>query len=260
MTEVRRVPGPSSPLEGRSGKIVAVIALAILIAIAKPWGGPTPGPAARAVVPSPSASAATGSSVPGIANYDPYVFGLYEPNPAWELWPAGFLVSFGFATRIEGMTAGAAGPSASPDGSPSAGPGSPPPAATPPPTVADAADPVWPARITISSGSHLSLVGVNTPLEYDLAQATLARRDPSGGLTSVPLIRPPSPWPVHFTILAIDDGNGRDPKVSWPPGMYVLDLRFVPGAIEREVEIVIEGTASGGATSTPEASAAVAAP
>ena len=58
MSDLIRVPGPSSPLEGRSAKVIAVIAIGILVAIVKPWATITPGPAAPRA--SPSASLARG--------------------------------------------------------------------------------------------------------------------------------------------------------------------------------------------------------
>ena len=33
--------------------------------------------------------------------FDFGVFEGYEPQPAWEIWPAGYAVSFGFAMRID---------------------------------------------------------------------------------------------------------------------------------------------------------------
>jgi hypothetical protein len=194
-----------------------------------------------------------------LQNYDPDVFGLYEPTPAWELWPAGFLVSFGFSTRIESLTVGSDAPSAPPDGSPQpsspADPGTPGPAGSPGGGGTGTSEPVWPATITVSSGTHLSMFGINTPLGSRVASVTLSRREPTGGLTRVPIVRPPSPWPVHFTIIAMDDGNGRDPRKSWPPGEYLLDLDFEPGQVARRVAILIDGPDDGSA-SPPGSSAA----
>jgi hypothetical protein len=172
------------------------------------------------------------------------VFGLYEPTPNWELWPAGYLVSFGFATRIESGTAASPQPVAP---SSSASPAPPEPSGSasslnPPGASGDpqAAQPVWPSTIRFSSGSHLSLLGINTPVGYAVTEVTLTRTDPSGLETNVETVLPPSPWPAHFTVVAIDAGNGRDPKESWPPGTYVFRLQFEPGAISRHIEIVID--------------------
>ena len=236
-----RVPGPSSPLEGRSGKVIAVIVIGVMVAIIKPWGTITPGPATSSTVPSPAPTVLPTPSVEEVPNYDPEVFGLYEPTPNWELWPAGYLVSFGFATRIEGGRVASPAPSGSPGvagaGASPASSGSP----DRPVSSRDAsAGPVWPATIRFSSGSHLSLLGINTPLGYAVSSIELTRTDPDGIRTDVATVRPPSPWPAHFTVVAVDAGNGRDPKESWLPGRYLFDLVFEPGPISRSIEIVID--------------------
>ena len=97
--------------------------------------------------------------------------------------------------------------------------------------------------IRFSSGSHLSLLGVNTPLGYAVTEVTLTRRDPMGLETDVATVLPPSPWPAHFTVVAIAAGNGRDPMESWPPGSYEFLLEFEPGSISRNIEIVIDAPA-----------------
>ena len=172
------------------------------------------------------------------------MFGPDEPTPNWELWPAGYLVSFGFATRIDSATAASPQPvapssstsPAPPEPSGSAGSPNPPGGSGDP----QATQPVWPSTIRFSSGSHLSLLGINTPLGYAVTEVTLTRDDPSGLETDVATVLPPSPWPAHFTVVAIDAGNGRDPEESWPPGTYVFRLQFEPGAILRHIEIVID--------------------
>jgi hypothetical protein len=252
MSDLSRVPGPSSPLQGNSARLLAVVLVGVLVAVIKPWGSSTPDAAADASSAIPSASVAPSPSVLRIANYDPGVFGIHEPAPDWELWPAGYLVSFGFATRIDSL---AAGTEASP--TPSAPPPPSAPAASTAPVPADAQEPIWPATIVVSPGNHLALLAINTPLGYQVVKATLSRRGSTGRMTPVPTVRPPSPWPDHFTIIAMDDGNGRDPKESWPPGDYVVDLQFEPGAITRRVEILVEGPPFGGGTAPASPAAGV---
>ena len=41
---------------------------------------------------------------------------------------------------------------------------------------------------------------------------------------------------------------GAIPMESWPPGRYVFRLQFEPGAISRNIEIVIEAPATPTAT------------
>jgi hypothetical protein len=209
-----------------------VILIAVILAILKPWSEPTPeGAAIASTPPTPSAE----PSSDAIANYNPDVFGVYEPAPDWELWPAGYLVSFGFAMRVEGgmesppPAAAQPGPSASPTARSSARP-------TPVPRGAD--EPRWPSTITITASSHLALVGINTPLGYRVA-ATLVRLEPDGTTTPYGVLRLPSPWPTHFTVIAMDDGSATTPRESWPTGRYRLHLRIDPGPIVRDIEIVI---------------------
>jgi hypothetical protein len=236
MSDMIRVPGPSSPLEGRSAKIIAVIVIGVLVAIIKPWGTSAPDSAARPspVLPSPSRTPAP--SFPAVANYDPEVFGIYEPEARWELWPAGYLVSFGYAIRIDSVTTGTSagiGPSLAP---PSAS--VPPP--TPVPSKPPDGGPIWPSIITVSSGSHITLLAVNTPRSYSIESIRVARIDAAAHQSEVAIVRPPSPWPDHFTIIGIDQGNGRDARADWPPGHYRVEMRFSPGPIERSVDILID--------------------
>ena len=252
MSDMIRVPGPSSPLEGRSAKVIAVIVIGVLVAIIKPWGTIAPGPASPPTLPTASLSLVSAAPALAIRNYNPEVFGLYEPTPNWELWPAGFLVSFGFATRIEGGAPASPQPTVAPSGSTSGVPKPAAPAGSAGSPVASddqrAAAPVWPSTIRFSSGSHLSLLGINTPLGYAVSSVTLTRTDPGGLETNVATVRPPSPWPAHFTVVAVDAGNGRDPEESWPPGRYVFNLRFEPGDISRSIEIVIDAPTTPTAT------------
>jgi hypothetical protein len=97
MSDLTKVSGPSSPLQGNSARLLAVILVGVLVAVIKPWGSSAPGPAADASSAVPSASTAASPTVVRIANYEPGVFGIHEPAPDWELWPAGYVVSFGFA-------------------------------------------------------------------------------------------------------------------------------------------------------------------
>jgi hypothetical protein len=233
MNDLTKVTGPSSPLEGTSAKVIAVVLVAILVAILKPWAGPTP-PAATVASAPPRPPTQPSAAV--IAHYDPGVFGAYEPAPDWELWPAGHLVSFGFAMRVNG------GPRTPPVAAGSPVPGTsetPRVTARPTPTRAVPDEPAWPSEITITASSHLALVGINTPLGYRV-NATLVRYEPDGTTTSYRVIKLPSPWPTHFTVIAMDDGSGRAPRESWPTGRYRLHLRFDPGPIVRDIEIVID--------------------
>ena len=248
MDDLTPVKGPSSPLEGRSAKVIAVIVIGILVAIVKPWGTTTQAPLARATV-APTAVAATpraGSPTPfdAFANYDHELFGIYEPEPAWELWPAGYLVSFGYAIRIGSTDAEPSPPPAPPAASRSP--------ERPVASLVATADPAtdepnWPATISIADGNHLGLIGVNMPLGYRLVTIAIARLDPDGSEHPLEVVTPESQWPSHFTVIGLAAGSGREAVENWPSGHYRLDLEFEPGPISRSIEIVIsDGTRTDG--------------
>jgi hypothetical protein len=76
-----------------------------------------------------------------------------------------------------------------------------------------------------------------------------------GHTEDVPVVIPPSPWPSHFTVIAVDDGFGTTRMAFWPPGRYRLDLTIEPGHIERSIEVRVEGPASTPSTPAPAPSA-----
>jgi hypothetical protein len=240
MTETRRVPGPSSPLSGNEGRLIAVIVVAVLVAIVKPWDVAT-APAAQASRPTStiSVTAAPTPTEEPVA-FDFRSFQGFEPPPAWELWPAGNLVSSGFAMRIDTEPA-EPGPSGHPAASPSPGaPGSPPPGSSPAPPTPRIAPSSWPQRMVITSGSRLYLLGLNRPLETTVRIVDLVRYGDDGSTTPMSVVLLPSPWPDHFTILAMGSGDGTDRQIAWPPGRYRLDTVIDPGGIERSIEILID--------------------
>jgi hypothetical protein len=249
MDDLKRVNGPASPLEGRSAKVIAVILVGILVAIIKPWGTTVPMPVAQATapVPSPSPTAASQAPFDPLALYDHEVFGIHEPAPRWELWPAGYLMTFGFAMRIDSAIPGSAPASTAPSA------GAPPSKAPRPSTRPGPGEPAWPASINLTAGSHLSLIGINTPLGFTVSAVRLARLDAAGVATPVAVVKLRSRWPSHFTVVGMDDGGGLEARASWPPGRYRLDLEIEPGPILRTVEIVLDGpsTDDPGASTDP---------
>lgn len=226
-----------------SGLLAGIVALAVLIAIAKPWavGGSgsaaQPGESGAAVSPlaSPSqdpefvADPAAGFSSRA---YDPKIFGFREPAAAWGIWPAGFLVTFGFVIQVpDGPAAGTLPPSFDPGPRPS----EPVPSATEPggePAIA------WPAGFEVPEGNHLLLIGINMPPGHTVTDAVLSRLDAGGAEVPVPIERLKSPWPSHFVVVAMAGGTGGLLDV-WPPGHYRLDATFGPEGIARSVEIIV---------------------
>jgi hypothetical protein len=217
---------PQFFLEGRGNKILGLLVVALLVALIKPWGlagtAPEPSQAVQASL-TPSFPPSTPNPEDLVSRvYDPLIFGDKELRPTWGLWPAGYLVSFGFAMRAEPSTPPKVGPA--PTG--------------PSP---ETATPVWPAAIDIPTGNHMLLIGINTPLGYSLDQIALVRNTPDGS-TVVPVERLPSPWPSHFTVIALDNRDTTDRLDFWPPGDYQLGLTIDPGPIDRSIEIRVEAS------------------
>ena len=211
MTDLTRVPGPSSPLQGNSGKIVTVILVGILVAVIKPWGGAPIAAPAVTPTPAPSAPPTSAASAAAPEAFDFGVFEGFEPQPAWEIWPAGREISFGFAMKVDADIA-AAESEANASAAPSAG-AAPDGSATPRPSPTPSADPAagpptWSNAITISPASTLTVVAINMPLAFDIPAVEITRRDGTGQRVAVPAVRLPSPWPDHFLVLGLDDGIG----------------------------------------------------
>ena len=225
MSDLKPVPRPSVPLDGRGSQVLAIIALAIALAFLKPWGSAgAPAPSAAPMAkgsPSPSPIKTANPLDADSRLYDPLIFGDKELRATWGLWPAGYMVSFGFAMRAE--------PSSAAPGGPSASPGS-----------RDAATPVWPEAIDIPFGNHLLLMGVNTPIGFTVDGIHLSRKRTDGRREDVPIVRLPSPWPSHFNVIGIDDGYSVSRTSFWAPGLYRLGLVIEPGTIERSIDIRIE--------------------
>lgn len=241
MNDMTSVTGPSSPLEGRSAKVIAVVVIAVVVALIKPWNSSAPPPIARATpgAPTPSPTPASPTPFDPFANYDHELFGIYEPAARWELWPAGYVDTFGFAMRIDSAGADLASTSSEPaspgaSGGPSAG------------------QPIWPARINLTAGGHLSMVGINTPLGFTITWIWVSRLEEDGAETPIAIVYAPSRWPEHFTVIGMDDGN-QEPRESWPPGRYRLDLAIDPGGIVRSVELDVGQTVTdpGGPSAAP---------
>jgi hypothetical protein len=224
--------------------VAAFLLGAVVVAILKPWGWG--GAGAVAVIPSPqnsvepslaaSISPARGPSEGGFhgLDYDPAIFGIHEPAPTWGIWPAGYLVTFGFVIQLSGLdtppSSGNPEASASPNGSLL-------PSASQLPRASQSDAPLWPERFDVPEGNHLFLIGVNMPNGYSLAGRDLLRLGADATYSSIPLTEMASPWPAHFAVVGIADASGR--LVVWEPGVYRLELTFDPGGLSRPIEIHI---------------------
>jgi hypothetical protein len=252
MSELKPVSRPPFLLDGRGGIALVAVVIALLVVLVKPWGtGTSPGlatiPTAEPTATATPTAAPTPLASPtldvgdGVSRpYDPLIFGDKELQPTWGLWPAGYLVTFGFAMNTEPTAA----PAASPAGSPSR-------------ASLDPGAPLWPEAIDIPLGNHLLLIGVSTPRGYRVDTVSLTRSTLDGGTEDVPTVRPPSPWPTHFTVIGIDVGRGSARTAFWTPGTYELSLTIEPGAIARTVEVRVDRPPTpGGSQVAPSARAA----
>jgi hypothetical protein len=215
MAKVQPVPKAPSPFGGRGGTVAALVGIALLLAVVKPWGsatdrtGPSPSPSAG---PSAAATLSVGRDAAGVD-----FFGPFEPTPEWSIWPAGYFVSVMYVARA-------------PDGAPRASHG---PASTPPPALA------WPARIDVGPQDHLLWLGIDTPRGRTLDSAVLRRvdRDRTERLVATRLIA--SPWPSHFSVVALAGGSADGALAVWQAGDYDLELAVSPGDVRRTIKIHI---------------------
>lgn len=248
MAEVRRVTGPGSPLSGRDGRVVAIVVVGILIAIIKPWGGassPTD-PAASPIV-LPSASTATSPERSAVTDdaFDFGVFAGFEPQPAWEIWPAGREISYGFAMRVDpGGTHQSPAPGASTRPDDPLDPGPP---------------PEWSQTITISPASTLTVVAINLPLAYRIPSMHLYRTDGGEAPVEVPIAMVPSPWPDHFLVVGMAGDDGRA-RAAWPVGEYALRLDIEPGGFTRTIAIEVKPMPRASPAASPAGVSASSAP
>jgi hypothetical protein len=242
VAELRPVAGPSSPVLRHVRRLIIVLVLGLLVAIAKPWGTGIGPSTASAPLPTVAPTPATTSTpAPVAGTYDFLAFGTNEPPPGWELWPAGRLASFTYAMRIDMAvvilpTAGpsAIGQAASPSPTPS-------PTAIGNPSAAGV--PVsWPT-IRVPSGNILDLIGINCPRGYTVHVTGLTRIEPDGSFTAVRALLGTSPWPDHFTTVGYAPDPTQDAMTPWPAGHFRLELTIDPGAVDRTLDIVIESPA-----------------
>jgi hypothetical protein len=227
MADLKRVMPPGRKPDRWLPAWIAAITFIVLVAIAKPWGrGAAPLPA----FPSASVATPAASRLAGRGRYDPALFGQDAPDPAWQLWPAGYVVDFGLAGPVTMTTESSASPSAPP--SP---PGRrPPPSASPAPSF-DGGDP-----IRIGQADNLVVLGINTPADVDVVQFRLTRLE---GTTSVvvPIVVLATPWPVHyFHVIGIESPDASDVLGSWRAGIYRLSLIGGDGVLIRSVVVSID--------------------
>jgi len=237
VTELTPVRLGRSGVDG-AGRLLATFLLGgLLVAIIKPWGSGTA--AVRPETsPQPLAAASASSSPEDVVgfsalDYDLAIFGSHEPASAWEIWPAGYLVTFGFVIQLSGEEGRSGSPAAA---TPTATPASP--RSSP---IQLGSGPVWPARFDVPEGNHLFLIGVDMPQGFGLSSHELLRIQSDGTFTTIASAELPSPWPSHFAVLGIRDPSALSDTrlIVWPNGDYRLQLGFEPGGFSRSILIHI---------------------
>ena len=92
-------------------------------------------------------------------------------------------------------------------------------------------------RIDITSGNHLLVLGISTPVGYQVAGDRTLRVETDGASSPVETELLPTPWPDHFTVIGI---RSRAPDGSlpvWPAGRLPARLETEPGgdpAVDRD--------------------------
>jgi hypothetical protein len=230
MGDLRRVvPSGRKPDRWLPASIAAVTFL-VLIAIAKPWGrGATP-PVAFPSAAVPAGPTAQATRPPGRGRYNPALFGQDAPDPAWQLWPAGYVVDFGLAGPVT-MGADVSPPAPTRQAStPRLTP-------SPPPTLAPYGSAV---PIRIGQADNLVVLGINTPADVDVVQFRLSRFV-AEKMVVVPIVVLPTPWPVHhFHVIGMESPDASDLLGRWQTGVYRLTLLGDGGVVIRSVVVSID--------------------
>src|SRR5688572_3057520 len=103
MAEVRRVPAPRSPLDGRWRPAAAALGVVLATLVLKPWeGSPGPAPLPHAT-PWPSAPPLEHTDPSAWRAWDQATLGATPPEPAWELWAAGRTTRIRFVGPADGF-------------------------------------------------------------------------------------------------------------------------------------------------------------
>lgn len=226
MTETQRVPAPRVPLGGRADLAALILVTVLTVLITKPWGWGTPAEALAPAAPSPSVEVPP-APTPFEAGYayEQGIFGPFQPDPEWSIWPAGFFVTVLYVTREATQ--------AQPD---DVLPTPRTPQATPAATPATG----WPELITIGPGDHLLWLGINTPEEWLVREAVVWRLEPGGTRSAVPVIRLPSGWGPHLAVVGIPIVPGSDRLAIWPKGRYEVEVSLDPGPTTRTFRVNVQ--------------------
>jgi hypothetical protein len=231
MAEFERVPLRPRPRRNWLPTAGAASAIFLVVVIVKPWDLARPATTGSGDATRQPTFYIRPTERTGPRDYDPRLFGGREPDPAWELWPAGYVVQFGLAGPVRVTGQGESpGPGSSGSAAP-AGSGDPPassaattsPPSTEPPFVDHVVD--------LGPADHLVALGINTPLDARVASFRLFRVTDSR-TDLVPVIRLPTLWEsAHFIVIAPEDPEAAGQPAPWTPGAYRLELTTVFGEV-----------------------------
>jgi hypothetical protein len=247
MAEFERVPLRPRPKRNWLPTVGVGFAFFLALAIVKPWESPRT-PTAGDPSSRPTFYIAPTERI-GPPPYNPVLFGLREPDPGWELWPAGYVVRFGLAgpVKVHGQDgASPAPPTIAPidtdPPSPSLGAGA---TAGPGASAAATSDPPDPGVVDLGPADHLVALGINTPSEFRVVTMDLEfERGEDCCLDAVPFVHLPTLWESdHFVVIAPEDPAAKGQPGVWEPGEYVLYLADRDGEL-REIRFVVRPAGS----------------
>lgn len=230
MAEIQRVPLGRPPAGSWLPSVAMTAVIVLALVVIKPWAPPR---AAADATPAPTfyiAPVATERSGP--RPYDARLFGGREPEPAWELWPAGYVVHFGLAgpVKVQGQDGASPAPGASgPAGvaSPSASPST----SGPAPTEA----PLAPGVVDLGPADHLVALGINTPLDARVTDVALwFYHGDDCCIERLDIVQLPTLWESdHFIVIAPADPDDPGKAASWLVGQYLLDVTTAQGEVRQ---------------------------
>lgn len=235
MAEFQPVPIGRPPPLSWLPVLGSTLAIILALAIVKPWDALGRGEVGLQPASASAGPAAARTPEPQRERdiYDPRLFGNYEPDPAWELWPAGYVVEFGIAGPVDVHGQQSTGPSGG--ATASAEPGLPTPAPGLPQGTALPGPPFPGIEHVVDLGpsDHLIALGINTPADVRVTEIALWLLAGTACCEeSIAIVRLPTLWESkHFLVIGIADQSRPGEAGPWRAGEYRLDLVTVEGEI-----------------------------
>jgi hypothetical protein len=231
MADLQRVPVNRPLPKSWLPTLLSALGFLVALAIVKPWEDRSAPSVASTSIVSPAPPSAVPTPRVVRSAYDPRLFGFREPDPAWELWPAGYVVEFGIAGPLPVGGQGAASASPMPTDAPE-----PPVGASPdaPPEPGASAGPAADAHVVdLGPTDHLVALGINTPADVRVERIALWLSTGAPCCPeAVPILRLPTLWDSrHFLVIGVADVAQPHLPGDWAPGEYRLALTTVTGDV-----------------------------